>query len=550
MLEFKCMEEEDYTEEPFDREKYQVELVEYLCQTYRDKIKELEEHNKKLAEIGQYLLDKYQQVSERLQIELIQKFGRNIDWIDPAQLPLFHELVEEKAADESGTEEKIISIKSYVKRQRGRKPIADAIPREDHVIDIPEEEKTCACGCKLSKIGEEISEKVEIVPARIYAKRTIRLKYACRNCEGSGDEDKPAVRIAPVPPSIIPKGIATPSLLASVFIDKFADHLPFSRQQARYERMGIYLSRQNMCNWLQRVYKFLKPLFKLMKRHLITGNVIRMDETTFQVMNEAYRSDFQKSYMWLALGGPPDKQVCIYEYHETRGSRHIHGFIDGFKGFLQTDGYEGYGTALKDHPDITHAGCFAHARRKFAEAEKISEKKDSALEGIVFIKKLYNIEDTLRAQDLSDKEFLIRRKNKALPVLEKFRKWLEEKAEYVPPSLKLGKAIHYCLNQWTKLIAYLECAELTPDNNEAERKIKPFVIGRKNWMINGSPAGAEASCGMFSLVETAKANGLNPYDYLFYVFEEAPKCRTMADWEALLPWNIEINAAGKVKNAV
>jgi transposase len=205
---------------------------------------------------------------------------------------------------------------------------------------------------------------------------------------------------------------------------------------------------------------------------------------------------------------------------------------------IQTDGYEAYETALKGREDIVHVGCFAHARRKFVEASKGSKKTGSVQEGLKRIQKIYAIERELRARELQDDEFLAQRQQQVQPILEDLKAWLEKKAEQVPPQTLIGKAVHYTLGQWEKLIRYLEHPLLTPDNNAAENAIRPFVLGRKNWLFSGSPAGAESSCGMYSLIETAKQNGLSPYFYLFQVFEKTPLLQNNADWQSLLPWNI------------
>jgi transposase len=269
-----------------------------------------------------------------------------------------------------------------------------------------------------------------------------------------------------------------------------------------------------------------------------SGPVIQMDETHVQVMGEEERLDTQKSYMWLALGGPEGKEVLWYEYHETRRGHNAKKFLQGYKGYLQTDGYEGYDSAVKDMPEIIHVGCFAHARRKFFEAAKVAKDGRSAQEGIKHIRNLYGIEDDLRSQNLCDTTFLNERKARAGPVLEKFKTWLMKRQEDIPPTLLLGKAIYYSLCQWDKLVAYLESPYLTPDNNACENAIRPFVLGRKNWLFCKSPEGAESSCGMYSLIQTAKRNGLVPFQYLLALFEKAPFAFSQHDWEKLFPWNI------------
>jgi transposase len=348
----------------------------------------------------------------------------------------------------------------------------------------------------------------------------------------------PTVRIAGVPPSIIPKSIASPSLLSTIFTYKFEKHLPYYRQEKLYEQIGAQISRQDMSNWQQQIYQKLSPLFDLLKETVKSGPVLQMDETTVQVIGEEDRKDTQKSYMWLARGGPPQKTVIFYEYHPTRSAYNAKEFLQGYSGYLQTDGYEGYDAAVRGNPDIIHVGCFAHARRKFYEASKATQKPQSAEEGIKHIRKLYILENELRSQNLDDETFLKERNNRAGPILEKFKAWLEKRKEEVPPSLLLGKAINYSLTQWDKMTAYLESPYLTPDNNACENAIRPFVLGRKNWLFSQSPKGADSSCGMYTLIETAKQNGHVPYNYLMTLFEKAPRAASTDDWKKLLPWSM------------
>lgn len=478
---------------------------------------------------------KYQLLEEQLTLALHRQFGRKAENI-PDQIELFDPDEPDSPEDNSLEEQKIAS---YKRTKKGRKPLDDNLPRKERIIDIPESEKSCACGTKLKKIGEEISEKLNVIPPRIWVERIIRYKYACGNCEGTADEDVPAVKIAPPEPSIVPKGIVTPGLLAFLMLNKYVDHLPFYRQEKRFERMGARISRQNMSNWQKKAFEALLPLFELLKKHLKSGPVLQMDETTVQVLNEPGRDNGQKSYMWLARGGPPGQPAVYYEYHPTRASKHAKQFLTGFNGYLQTDGYQGYKTAVEGNPEIHLVGCFAHARRKFFEADKASKKSKSALEGIKHIKKLYTLENVLRGKGLSPEDFLVQRREKAEPILDKFKHWLDKRVENVLPESALGKAINYTLNQWEYLIRYLECPYLTPDNNASENAIRPFVLGRKNWLFSGNPKGADSSCGMYSLIETAKQNDLNPFDYLFYVFSKAPMVNNEHDWNALLPWNIK-----------
>ena len=480
---------------------------------------------------------KYTQLVDEYRLLLYKRFGRSSERVDVTQELLF-DSSEQIPAQDDGTEADPVTVNSYTREKRGRKPLDEKLPREEIIHDIPEHEKQCACGGEMQKIGEEVSERLQVEPEQIYVERHVRPQYACRDCEGSGDEDKPAVRIAPAIASIIPKSIVTPGLLAFVFVNKYVDHLPFYRQERRFERIGIHLSRQNMSNWQQQVFEVVSPLIELLKHHIQNGPAMLMDETPVQVMKEPSRADTQKSYMWLARGGPPDEPAVVYEYRETRSSQHVEEFLQEFAGFLQTDGYPGYDKAVSGREDIIHVGCFAHARRKFHDAAKASKKTGAAHVAIAKIKKLYEIERLLRSEALPEKEFVRKRREAAEPVLASFEQWLDGKVDRVAPESLLGKAVNYALRQWEKMVRYLDCPYLTPDTNAAENSIRPFVLGRKNWMFSGSPKGAQSSCAMYSLIESAKQNGMNPYSYLRAVFEAAPRVKNSGDWETLLPWNI------------
>jgi len=475
-------------------------------------------------------------LKEQLNLLLQKRYGRSSEKYNSHQQALFAPEEVQPSIDEDEIEK--TEVKSHTRKKAGRKAIDPNIERREKIIDISEEEKQCACGHKMDRIGEETSEKLEIIPQSVYVTKTIRPKYACRHCEGTEDETKPAVRIAPVPPSIIPRSIASASLLSYIMIQKYQDHLPFHRQETQFLRIGAVISRQDMSNWQQHVYNFLNPLFTLFREIIKTGSVMRMDETTSQVMGEQDREDKQNSYIWLLRGGPPGKTIVIYDYRETRAAKNAIELLEGFSGYLQTDGYEGYDVAARNLPGIIHAGCFAHSRRRFYEASKATKKPQSAEEGLKFIRKLYEIENNLRDKKLADDEFVFERKKLTEPVLSDFHKWLNKRANEVLPSCLLGKAVAYTLKQWEKLIRYLESPYLTPDNNAAENSIRPYVLGRKNFLFNKSPDGARSSCGMYTLIETAKQNGIEPSGYLLELFEKAPFAISTEDWEKLLPWNI------------
>jgi transposase len=486
-------------------------------------------------------------LQEKVKLALFRQFARHTErFIGGGQMPLF-DCGETGASVPEQPHEKE-TIRSYSRTKRGRKPIDEHIPRVDEIIDISEEEKRCACGSPLVCIGEDVSERLVMVPEQVYVPRYHVKKYACHECEGSGDEEKPAVRTGKVPENIIPGSIATPELLSYLFTKKYCEYVPYYRQEAAFRRIGVELSRQNMANWQQRVCEKLQPLLGLIKEHIRSGNVVQMDETTMAVMNEAGRENRQTSYMWLARGGPPGKPALWYEYGETREKKHIGEILGGFCGYLQSDGYgasdlwSAESAAEKDLVGVVHVGCFAHARRRFFEAMKITAQPGLADAALSQIKGLYTVERELRER-LKDKkinaeEFTEQRRQRCGPILKAFHEWLEENAGAVPESSKIGDAIRYALKEWPGLERYMEDWRLTPDNNACERGIRPFVMGRKNWVMSGSPAGAQSSCELYTLIETAKANNWNPAKYLTNIFQKAAAMKSADDWRQLLPWNL------------
>ncbi len=501
----------------------------------------LRQENHEMSEKIAILESRNQQLMEELRLARHKIFGRSSEKTDLSDLPLFDELNEQPAVEEP-VEDDTITVAAHTKSKPGRKPIDPNLERVPILHDIPEADKHCACGHDMVKIGEEISERLQSIREQFWVEQHIRPYYGCKHCEGSGDEDKPAIRIADPPPSIIPKSIVTSGLLAMIETNKFCDHLPFYRQEAHFANMGIDISRQDMSNWHLQVAAKVQPIIDLMEKHLSSCNFMQMDETPLQVLNEPARPDTSKSYMWLARGGPPDKHVILYRYRETRGASHIKEMLKGFKGYLQTDGYKAYDSVLAG-ANIIHVGCMAHARREFDEASKASKNAQGAQVALGYFARIYAVERNMRellAQGkLTPDEFTTRRRNQVSPILEKFHDWLTTQATRIVPSSYLGKAISYTVGQWDKLIRYLDLPEITPDNNAAERAIRPFVLGRKNWLFAGSPEGAHASCAMYSLIETAKANGLNPYNYLLFLFEKLPLVKKQTDYADLLPFKIK-----------
>lgn len=477
---------------------------------------------------------------EELQLMRRRLFGRSAERLpeeDRRQLWLFNEAEVIAAGEQPKQEQERVPVRAHTRIKRGRKPLPADLPRVEMVHDIPEEQKICGCGEALIRIGEEVCEKLEIIPAQVRVRRHVRPKYACKACEGSGDEENPAVRIAPVVKQLLPKSIASPALIAYMIVAKFCDALPFYRQERQFQRMGVDISRQDMANWTIAVHRRIEPLVQLLRQQIRSGPVVGIDETTVQVMDEPGRPNTSQSYIWVFLGGEPQHPVVEYQYHPTRSGNVPLRYLKDYRGYIQTDGYDGYGE-LGRQSGIVHCGCWAHARRKFFEARVVSKQTGSADESLARIDRLFRIEQELRDQQLAPEVFVERRREEVTPILEKLRSWLESRQPQVPPSTLLGKAIRYTVDEWPKLLRYLNSPYLRPDNNACERAIRPFVIGRNNWKISGSPAGATASAAWYSLIESSKLNGVEPYLYLRCILSRLPESTDPGDYRALLPWNI------------
>ena len=477
---------------------------------------------------------------EQIRLLRAQLYGRKSEKSIPKDgsqpLPLF-DMPEPEGLEEEDDE--VIHVPGHTRKKRGRKPLPKDLPRTEIVHDIDEEDKVCACGCQLRKIGEETSEQLDIIPARMRVIRHIRPKYACPACEGVED-DGPTVKIAPVPAQIIPKSIASPGLLAHILTGKFVDHLPFYRQEKQLSRQGVEISRSSMCRWAMQAAEACQPLLNLLEEEVLAGLYIQADETTVQVLDEPGRSPTSKSYMWVFRRGDPGRPILIYQYHPTRAGDVANAFLRDFSGTVQTDGYGGY-DFLDTREAIRHIGCWAHVRRKFTDVIKALGKKrktGAADVALRYIGQLYRLERKARDGGYGPDEIYRMRQEEARPILEDFEKWLRKKKLQTPPKGLLGKAVAYTLNQWHRLIGYIEDGHLCIDNNMAENSIRPFVLGRKNWLFSGTPEGAEASALFYSLIETAKANKLEPYAYLRYIFDKLPLAETLEDYEALLPWNL------------
>ena len=485
--------------------------------------------NEQLTTENQYYKTQVLTLTEQLNLALARRYAASSEKISPDQVRMFDEAeVDVEAVPDTDDE---VLVPAHKRRKRGRKPLPDNLPRVDVVHEIPESERHCDHdGQLLVEIGKVISEQLDIIPAKIQVIRHVRKKYAC-NCGKT-------IKTAPLPAQPIPRSMASPGLLAHITISKYQDALPLYRQETILQRIGVDIPRATLANWMIQAGTLIQPLINLMQDRLLAYDIIQMDETTVQVLKEDGKAAQSKSYLWLQRGGPPDQPVVLYDYDPGRGAGVPMRLLTGFTGYLQTDGYDGYNAVVAKNK-LVHVGCMAHARRKFSEAVKAQGKKKKrgkAHRGLALIQKLYRVEK--QARKLKPKARHDHRQQYARPVLDELRTWLDEALPQVPPTSATGKALNYLKREWGKLIRYLDDGRLEIDNNGAENAIRPFVVGRKNWLFSDSVKGVKASANLYSLIETAKANGLEPYAYLRHMFTELPKAETVEAIEALLPGNL------------
>ncbi len=424
------------------------------------------------------------------------------------------------------------------RKQSGQREMQiGSLPIEEISYELPEGERICpACAGPLHEIGQDVAQEVKVIPAQFILVRSVCCKYGCRHC--NRNEIKTPILAAAKPTSAFPNSLASPSFVSYIMNRKFVEGTPLYRQEASLLRSGFELSRQTMANWMLTGAAWLEKIYTRMHAHLLSGNVAHADETTLQVLNEEGRRPQQTSYMWLYRSGRDGPPIVLYDYQTTRASEHPRRFLNGFRGYLHVDGYGGYNGL----PGVTLVGCFAHARRYFVEALNLIPKNARKNEGLVaargidFCDRLFEIERDLH--DVTPEERLAARQERSAPLLAKFAAWLEEQAPKVLPKSKLGAAFTYCRLQWTKLTAFLQDGRLEISNNRGERAIKPFVIGRKNWLFSNTPRGARSSAVIYSIVETAKENGLNPETYLSYLFTQLPNMNSKDPQalDMLLPW--------------
>ena len=494
------------------------------------------------SEVIASLKQRIELLEEALRLSKIKRFAPSSE--QSGQMSLFDDAevgatVEFEAVDaiEAGVASET-SEPSQPKQKPGRKPFAANLPRVQIFITLIDEEKAGAISAFFAKVKEEL----DIIPAQVRVLEYMQEKAVF--LEPAQDEMQRRIIAAALPKHPVPGAMGSIELMSYVLTCKYCDGLPLYRLENILARYGGELSRATLANWVIALARPLQPLINLIRDHQQAGNLIMADETRVQVLKEPGRPATSDKFMWVTLGGSPGQPSVLFEYDPSRSQEVPLRLLDGFHGYLQTDGYAGY-NAVCINNNITQLGCWDHARRKFKDAQDAQPKpkkgkphKASKTDHILdFINTLYMIEREIKTFSAAEK--FQQRCKRSLPVLKKLKAYLDDNQHKVPKDGLTGKAMTYLSNQWDKLMVYCSNGELSISNILAENAIRPFVIGRKAWLFSDTPKGAKASAIHYSLIETAKANGLEPYVYLTQVLKALPYADTVEKIEALLPWNIK-----------
>lgn len=458
---------------------------------------------------------------QQMRLARRRRFGSSSEKSEYDQLSLFDEA--EVYADEKVPEPDVSEVKAHYRKKTAqiKEKLPEDLPVEIVEHTLSEEEQSCrACANPLHVIGKNVRETLKLIPAKAVIERHIQYVYGCRDCEKNACQT-PIVKASTDTP-LIKGSIASAEAVAQIMTQKFVMSVPLYRQEQEWNRNGIPLSRQTMSNWLIKCTEdYLVPLYDRLHEQLLKHEVLHADESTLQVLHEEGKKPQSKSYMWLyRTSGDAKHPIVLYEYQPDRKAERPKDFLKGFHGYLHADGYSGY-HRLPEQIKVT--GCWAHVRRKFDEALKgLPEKARSGSLSLLakqYCDRLFELERGFA--DLSAEKRRLKRQEQSEPLMREFFNWLL--AQNASKKSAFGNAAHYTLGQKKYLVRYLLDGRLEISNNRAERSIKPFVIGRKNFLFANTARGAMASAVMYSLVETAKENAINPYDYLVWVLKAAPE---------------------------
>ena len=443
-----------------------------------------------------------------------------------------------EASNDAQNENDQIEVPAHTRKRRKSRELPEDLPEVDVIHDLSDEEKQCSCGLTMNLIGEEVLKQLGIVPQQYYVIVHRKLKYAC-TC-------KSCMRTASMPVQPIPGSQASAPLMAHVMSSKFHDGLPLYRQEQMAKREGLDLDRSKLARWTIEGAKVFQPIWNCLQDTFYSYDIALADETGIQVLKEHGRKPENKSYLWIRKGGPPDKPVVLVDYSPSRAGEVAHGLLEYFKGYLVVDGYAGYNDVVRKN-ELLPVFCNDHARRKFVDVVKSLTKALSeqarqesqnwiASQAMELYKSLYRVEKIIK--DMTPEEKYAERQRLAVPLWETFLMWANRMQVEGVAHNETRKALAYLINHSEGLRRYCDDGRLPISNIQAEHVAKAIAVPRKNFLFADTPAGAEASAMIYSILETAKVNGQHPQRYLSVLLSEIPNAKVAEDIEALLPWNI------------
>jgi transposase len=448
-------------------------------------------------------------LQEQMRLMKLRMFGPSRETMQAGQAELFEVPEAPAPAAESAVETVTVTRRKIDRSNHpGRNDLPAHLPREVVEIPVPSAERVCPdCGAEKQTIGHETSEQLDVVPAKLFVRETRREVCACKNCQGQ-------VSTAPVPSQPIPKALAAPGLIAQVIVDKYADHLPLNRQEKRFAREGVRLPRRTLCDWIIGVHPLLQRVVDEMKKDVLGGGYIQVDETPVPMRDPDKPSGITKGYLfeYSRPGGP-----VIFEFQAGRSRAGPVAFLNDFNGVLQHDGYSAYDAF---GPPIVHMACMAHVRRKFHEAEKAGDQRPRRV--LLLIQGLYRIERRLREKGASPEDRLKMRQKRSVKRMGWLRKRIVKLSHAALPESALGKACAYALGQWSRMETFLNDGRVEIDNNWCENGIRPITLGRKNWLFIGAEHAGPYSAVCMSLMETCRRLGISPFDYLRDILTRLP----------------------------
>ncbi len=445
----------------------------------------------------------------------------------------------------SNEAEELIQVASHT-RAKKKKHDLTTLPANTSVVDIHhslDENPACErCGSATERTEDRIVLQVAVQPKTYYIERHHFPTTVCTDCEADEGEVNITTHWEE---KKINSLIGSPSLIADCATRKYADGLPLYRQEAIFKREGFNVSRQTISNWLMSYIALLEPLRDRFKEYIYHAALINQDETPLQVLHLPKPATSKSTFMFVQVGTSLKEglahRIVLYSYIRNRKKETLESFTKGYSGHVMTDGLKGY-LGIKNH-----LNCWVHAQRGFKNIVKVNKKASGALKFISLINRLFQIEKKTRKKHDEREAFLIERRKLSVKVFDDLKDLMDTSRSQYASKSPMGKAIEYLYTYWNSLIRYVDCYEATPENNVAENAIRPYTLGRKNWLFSNTEGGAKSSAFYYSLIETAKANKINVYDYLWYCLSEAPRCKTEADWEALLPWNMDNEKVEQLK---